>query len=56
MSIFLLLCACNLRVSLLITLEALLDSEPMVIQPGFEQLGVDDDATFDCLELEGLGR
>ena len=42
--------------SLLIILKALLNSEPIVIQLGFEQLGVDDNATFDCLKLEGLGR
>jgi hypothetical protein len=43
-------------VSLLATLKALFDLEAVVKQPGFKQLGVNNNATFDSLKLEGLGK
>jgi hypothetical protein len=52
----LLLPACGLGVSLLVTLKTLFDLEAMVEQLGLKQLGVDNNATFDSLDLEGLGR
>jgi hypothetical protein len=56
LSAFLLLCAYDLGVSPLVALEALFDLEPIVIQLGFEQLEVDNNATFDYSKLKGLGR
>jgi hypothetical protein len=47
---------CKLGVSLLATLKTLFDLEAMVKQLGFKQLGVNDNATFNSLKLEGLGR
>jgi len=47
---------CKLGVSLLATLKALFNLEAVVKQLGFKQLGVNNNATFDSLELEGLGR
>jgi hypothetical protein len=46
----------RLGVSLLATLKALFNLEAVVKQPSFKQLGVNDNATFDSLKLEGLGR
>jgi len=46
----------RLGVSPLATLKALFDLEAVVKQPGFKQLGVNDNTTFDSLKLEGLGR
>jgi hypothetical protein len=43
-------------VSLLATLKALFDLEAVVKQLGFKQLGVNNNAIFDSLELKGLGR
>ena len=42
--------------SLLVTFEALFDLETIVIQAGLKQLGVDNNATFDYLELESLSK
>jgi hypothetical protein len=42
--------------SLLATLKALFDLKAVVKQLGFKQLGVNNNATFDNLKLEGLGK
>jgi hypothetical protein len=52
----LLLFICKLSVSLLAIFKTLFNLEAVVKQPGFEQLGVNHNTTFNCLKLEGLGR
>jgi hypothetical protein len=46
----------RLGVSLLATLKALFNLKAIVKQLGFKQLGVNNNATFDSLELKGLSR